>query len=148
MNALIEKKDFEAQEDAAQTSKDGESIEEKQPKFHFMEEDEEENIDDQEKEISQFLIMPLQKPLVVDGVEYTELDLSALEDFSTRDYEKAIKQYRKIYGKQSNAMIEYELDFGFLIAEIVTGFPHADLKKMSASDSAKLRYIVGNFFLS
>lgn len=92
-------------------------------------------------------IIPLSKPLSVNGTEYTELDLSGLEDLTIDEYSKMLKQYEKLYGAGSSAMPEYEMDFALMVVEKVLHIPRSIMQKISAKDGANIRYAVTRFFL-
>lgn len=92
-------------------------------------------------------IIPLSKPLSVNGTEYTELDLSGLEDLTIDEYSKMLKQYEKLYGAGSSAMPEYEMDFALMVVEKILHIPRSILQKVKAKDGAKIRHVVTRFFL-
>lgn len=92
-------------------------------------------------------IIPLSKSLSVNGTEYTELDLSGLEDLTIDEYSKMLKQYEKLYGAGSSAMPEYEMDFALMVVEKILHIPRSILQKVKAKDGAKIRHVVTRFFL-
>lgn len=92
-------------------------------------------------------IISLSKPLSVNGTEYTELDLSGLEDLTIDEYSEMLKQYEKLNGAGSGAMPEYEMDFALMVVEKVLHIPRSILQKVKAKDGAKIRHVVTRFFL-
>lgn len=92
------------------------------------------------------LIFKLKKKAFFEGTEYTEFDLSGLEELTGEDLGTLCKQAENLDGM---LMIpEKSLTFAYLAASKVTGLPYDLFKKLSAKDTCRLRYTVSGFFLS
>lgn len=88
----------------------------------------------------------LKKPVTYETKKYEEFDLSGLEDLSGEEYASLLKQAEKIEGE--SMVPEKSLTFVYLTAAKVTGLPFDLFQTLSAKDAARLRYTIGNFFLS
>ena len=91
-------------------------------------------------------IFKLKKSVVFEGNEYTQFDLSGLEELSGEEYGSLLKQAENLDG--ADMVPEKSLTFAYLAAAKVTGLPYDFFKKLSAKDTARLRYTIGSFFLS
>ncbi len=91
-------------------------------------------------------IFKLKKSVVFESNEYTQFDLSGLEELSGEEYGNLLKQTENLDG--ADMVPEKSLTFAYLAAAKVTGLPYDFFKKLSAKDTARLRYTIGSFFLS
>lgn len=91
-------------------------------------------------------IFKLKKSVVFEGNEYTQIDLSGLEELSGEEYGSLCKQAENLDGV--DMIPEKSLTFAYLAAAKVTGLPYDLFKKLSAKDTCRLRYAVSSFFLS
>lgn len=91
-------------------------------------------------------IFKLKKSVVFEGNEYTQIDLSGLEELSGEEYGSLCKQAENLDGM--DMIPEKSLTFAYLAAAKVTGLPYDLFKKLSAKDTCRLRYAVSSFFLS
>lgn len=91
-------------------------------------------------------IFKLKKSVVFEGNEYTQIDLSGLEELSGEEYGSLLKQTENLDG--ADMVPEKSLTFAYLAAAKVTGLPYDFFKKLSAKDTARLRYSIGSFFFS
>lgn len=92
------------------------------------------------------LIFKLKKKTAFEGTEYTEFDLSGLEELSGEEYGSLCKQTENIDG--ADMIPEKSITFACLAAAKATGLPYDFFKKLSAKDTCRLRYTVSGFFLS
>lgn len=90
-------------------------------------------------------IFKLKKSVVFEGNEYTQIDLSGLEELSGEEYGSLLKQTENLDG--ADMVPEKSLTFAYLAAAKVTGLPYDFFKKLSAKDTCRLRYAVSSFFL-
>ncbi len=91
-------------------------------------------------------IFKLKKSVVFEGNEYTQIDLSGLEELSGEEYGSLLKQAENLDG--ADMVPEKSLTFAYLAAAKVTGLPYDFFKKLGAKDTCRLRYAVSSFFLS
>lgn len=91
-------------------------------------------------------IFKLKKSVVFEGNEYTQFDLSGLEELSGEEYGSLCKQAENLDGV--DMIPEKSLTFAYLAAAKVTGLPYDFFKKLGAKDTCRLRYAVSGFFLS
>lgn len=92
------------------------------------------------------LIFKLKKETAFEGTEYTEFDLSGLEELTGEEYGSLCKQTENLDGE--DMIPEKSLTFAYLAAAKVTGLPYDLFKKLSAKDTCRLRYTISSFFLS
>ena len=92
------------------------------------------------------LIFKLKKETAFEGTEYTEFDLSGLEELTGEEYGSLCKQTENIDG--AAVIPETSITFVCLAAAKATGLPYDLFKKLSAQDTCRLRYTVSGFFLS
>lgn len=90
-------------------------------------------------------IFKLKKSVVFESNEYTQFDLSGLEELSGEEYGSLCKQAENLDGM--DMIPEKSLTFAYLAAAKVTGLPYDLFKKLSAKDTCRLRYAVSGFFL-
>lgn len=91
-------------------------------------------------------IFKLKKSVVFESNEYTQFDLSGLEELSGEEYGSLLKQTENLDGV--DMIPEKSLTFAYLAAAKVTGLPYDFFKKLGAKDTCRLRYAVSSFFLS
>lgn len=91
-------------------------------------------------------IFKLKKSVVFEGNEYTQFDLSGLEELSGEEYGSLCKQAENLDGV--DMIPEKSLTFAYLAAAKVTGLPYDFFKKLGAKDTCRLRYAISSFFLS
>lgn len=90
-------------------------------------------------------IFKLKKSVVFEGNEYTQFDLSGLEELSGEEYGSLCKQAENLDGV--DMIPEKSLTFAYLAAAKVTGLPYDFFKKLGAKDTCRLRYAISSFFL-
>ena len=88
-------------------------------------------------------IFKLKRSFTFEGENYTELDMTALEDITGRQLYEAEKIYTKNGG--STVAMEYSLDFIFTLCNIVLNKPIEFFYAMSATDTYRLKYFVASF---
>lgn len=91
-------------------------------------------------------IFKLKKSVVFESNEYTQFDLSGLEELSGEEYGSLCKQAENLDGV--DMIPEKSLTFAYLAAAKVTGLPYDFFKKLGAKDTCRLRYAISSFFLS
>lgn len=89
-------------------------------------------------------VITFNKPYKFEGKEYSELDLSAIEDISASDMIAA----NKILDRNGsfNFMPEVTLEYACIIAHKVTGYPLEFFYNLPARESIKLKNKVMGFF--
>lgn len=92
------------------------------------------------------LMFKLKTPITFEGVEYKEFDLSKLEDLSGQEYADLLKQSTRMEGE--SLVPEKGRTFAFLAAAKVTSLPYDLFVSLKGRDAARLRYIIGGFFLA
>lgn len=100
---------------------------------------------------AQPLVIKLPVPVEFEGNSVSEIDLSALDNWSAEDLIRVKKQFESLMGADitpSSVMLpESNLEYGFIIAVDVTGMPMEFFKSLKAKDALKVRTAVINFFL-
>ena len=91
------------------------------------------------------LVLKFSKPYVFEGQEYTEVDLSALEDTSARDLEAVGRALAKKAPGLNAASVEMTLDYAQMLAQRVTKKPIEFFTRMPAKEAIKLKGIVVGF---
>lgn len=89
------------------------------------------------------LVLKFSKPYVFEGREYTEVDLSTLEDTTAEDLSVVGKILSKL-GTVS-PMPEMTMDFSQFMAARVTKLPIEFFKRMPAREAIKLKNAVTGF---
>lgn len=89
------------------------------------------------------LVLKFSKPYVFEGQEYTEVDLSAMEDTTAEDLSVVGKILSKL-GTVS-PMPEMTMDFSQFMAARVTKLPIEFFKRMPAREAIKLKNAVTGF---
>ena len=100
--------------------------------------------DDQEdQEIS--LVLKFRKPYVFDSKEYTEVDLSGLEDATAKDLEAVGRIMEKRTKGTNPATMEMTMDYAHLLANRITGLPLEFFKNLPAREAMALKTTVVGF---
>lgn len=100
------------------------------------------------------LVLKLNKPYSFEGTEYSEIDLSALEDWSAVDLKNARAQYKKLNGdKEENivtemSMIEAVPEYQWVVSSMATKLPVEFFMQLPAKASRTLGAAIINFFLN
>lgn len=89
------------------------------------------------------LVLKLDKPYKFDGAEYTEVDLSGLEDVTGGDLAAVGRMVAKL-GVVS-PMPEMTMDFSMIMAARVSGQKLEFFKSMPSRETIKLKNIVTGF---
>jgi len=91
------------------------------------------------------LIFKLKRKKTFEGIEYTEFDLSGLEELTGEDLGTLRRQTENLEGM---LMIpERHPTFAYLAASKVTGLPYDLFKNLFARDACRLTYTISGFFL-
>ena len=90
-------------------------------------------------------ILKLKKPIDFEGVKYTEIDLSGMEDLTARDVSKITKLLRLTDDAPSEVGIETSLDFACYYAAKAAKLPIEFMYKLDSRDSIRLKNRVVNF---
>lgn len=103
----------------------------------------EETADDQDAD----LVLKFRKPYTYEGKEYTEVDLSGLEDATAKDLEAVGRILEKANkGKGVNpATMEMTMGYAQLLANRVTGLPVEFFKGLPAKDAMALKTTIVGF---
>jgi len=100
------------------------------------------------------LVLKLNKPYSFEGAEYSEIDLSAIEDWSAVDLRNARAQYKKLNGdKEENivtemSMIEAVPEYQWIVSSMATKLPVEFFIQLPAKASRTLGAAIVNFFLN
>lgn len=100
------------------------------------------------------LVLKLNKPYSFEGTEYSEIDLSAIEDWSAVDLKNARMQYKKLNGdKEENivtemSMIEAVPEYQWVVSAMATKLPIELFMRLPAKASRMLGAAITNFFLA
>ena len=89
-------------------------------------------------------VLTLKKPLNFEGKEYTEIDLSELDELTTRQLKEADKLVD--ISQRMLTMKEVTLDYACVVAHISTHLPLEFFDQLSAVDAVSLRIMVVQFF--
>lgn len=102
-------------------------------------------VENEEDEESEFLVV-FKKPFKFEGVEYTEIDLSGVEDMSGDQLIFAHRQFAKSKG----VSLTPELDPGYaaIVGSLVTGKPVEFFHRLPAKELAKVKRVISGFFFS
>lgn len=96
-----------------------------------------------DQEIS--LVLKFKKPYTFDGKQYTEVDLSGLEDATAKDLE-AVGRILEKQGKGMNpATMEMTMGYAQLLANRVTGLPLEFFKNLPAKEAMAIKTTVVGF---
>ena len=90
-------------------------------------------------------ILKLKKPIDFEGVKYTEIDLSGMENLTARDVSKITKLLRLTDDAPSEVGIETSLDFACYYAARAAKLPIEFMYKLDSRDSIRLKNRVVNF---
>lgn len=93
------------------------------------------------------LVLKFRKPYVFEGKEYTEVDLSGLEDATAKDLEAVGRILEKqTKGKGVNpATMEMTMGYAQLLANRVTGLPVEFFKALPAKEAMRLKTTIVGF---
>ena len=90
------------------------------------------------------LLLRFNKPYTFEGAEYTEVDLSGLEDITAADM---IRAQRTMTGTGSVEIIpEMSIQYACIIAAAVSGKPIEFFSGLPAKEAIKLKNMVTGFF--
>lgn len=100
---------------------------------------------DVQKEINPYIIT-FSKPYRFEDKEYTDVDMSKLEDLSSGDLTLA----EKMFTASQNISIVAELNLGYClcVASVATGKPLEFFNKLPAREGMKIKNAVALFFLN
>lgn len=91
------------------------------------------------------LVLKFKKPYSFDGKQYTEVDLSGLEDATAKDLE-AVGRIMEKQGKGMNpATMEMTMGYAQLLANRITGLPLEFFKNLPAKEAMALKTTVVGF---
>ncbi len=106
-----------------------------------------ENLDEAEinEEENEFLVV-FKKPFKFEGKEFTEIDLSGIEDMTG---DQLIAAHR-LFVKNKGVSLTPELDpaFGAIVASMVTDKPIEFFHALPANELGKVKRVVSGFFFS
>lgn len=91
------------------------------------------------------LVLRFGKPYVFDGREYTEVDLSGLEDVTAGTLENVGKIVSKKNPGMNPALMEMSMPFCNHLAQRVAGLPLEFFARLPAKEAIKLKAMVTNF---
>lgn len=91
------------------------------------------------------LILRFSKPYKFDGREYTEVDLSGLEDVTAGALENVGKIVSKKNPGMNPALLEMSMPFCNYLAQRVAGLPLEFFAGLPAKEAIKLKAMVTNF---
>ncbi|MCI2105403.1 MAG: phage tail assembly protein [Intestinimonas sp.] len=97
----------------------------------------------EEQEIS--LVLKFRKPYLFDSREYTEVDLSGLEDATAKDLEAVGRIMEKKVKGTNPATMEMTMDYTQLLANRITGLPLEFFKNLPAREAMTLKTTVVGF---
>jgi len=107
-----------------------------------------ENLDEAEinEEEENELLVIFKKPYTFEGKEYTEIDLSGIEDMTGDQLIFAHRQFAKSKG----VSLTPELDPGYaaIVGSLVTGKPVEFFRSLPAKELAKVKRVISGFFFS
>lgn len=89
-------------------------------------------------------LIKFKKPYSFDGKEYAEVDLSGLENLSTKDLVAADKTF--IASGQSAVVAELSVGYSCIIASKVTGKPIEFFEDLPGNEGIKVKNTVARFF--
>jgi hypothetical protein len=91
-------------------------------------------------------LVTFNKPYKFEGKEYTELDLSGIENLTTR----AMLQADKLYARNGNMPILNEMTSGYavIIAHTLTNLPIEFFDDLPAKEGVAIRNVVSTYFLA
>lgn len=91
------------------------------------------------------LVLKFKKPYVFEGKEYTELDLSGLEDTKEKDLEAVAKAVAKKNPGLNAASVEMTMAYSKMLAQRVTKKPLEFFERLPAKEAMNLKGIVVGF---
>ena len=90
-------------------------------------------------------LLVLEKPIIFEGNEVKEIDLSSLEQATTNDLVKARRMVMANSFNPEGANLERTVEFACYLASVVTNKPVELFGKLKAVDGMNLRRVVMNF---
>jgi hypothetical protein len=99
------------------------------------------------------LILTFKKPFKFEGKEYTEVDLSAMEDWTGDDLIRLTKKYNKLSGGEGDGsptsviLPESDIEYDMFVAAEATGLPLEFFHTLPAREIGTLKTLVIGFFL-
>lgn len=89
-------------------------------------------------------VLMLTKPYMFEGTEYTEVDLSGLDNIKARDMIEA----EKIYGRSGGFSFipEMSMEYAFVIATRASKYPIEFFQGLPPRDAMRVKNKVTNFF--
>jgi hypothetical protein len=94
--------------------------------------------------MEQPLLLKFNRPYLFEGAEYTEVDLSGLEDITASDM---IRAQRTMTGSGNVEMIpEMTIQYACIIGAEVSGKPIEFFNSLPAKEAIKLKNMVTGFF--
>lgn len=96
------------------------------------------------------LIIRLKKPYTFEGKEYTEVDISKLDEWTAADVDKARRTFEKMQGVDAQAAAAPEVDSRYcrLVASMASDLPLEFFNEMPARDCRMIDAAVSGFFLA
>ena len=91
------------------------------------------------------LILRFAKPYKFGGVEYTEVDLSGLEDTTAGDLARCAKITTRKHKGLNTATLEMTTEYSITMAHIVTKLPLEFFERMPSKSAIELKGIVVGF---
>ena len=89
-------------------------------------------------------IITFNKPYSFEGKEYTEIDMSKIEEMTAISLEEADKIYQS--SGMVDALKEMSISYACIVASKVTGKPLEFFKNLPAKEAIKLKTLVTGFF--
>lgn len=92
------------------------------------------------------LLLHFKKPFRWEDKEYTEVDLSGLEELTAMDLERAYREYAQTAGLNLAAVPELSVQYACIIAAKVAKKPQEFFEALPAKYALELRNMVRNYF--
>jgi hypothetical protein len=89
-------------------------------------------------------IVKFSKPYTFDNKEYKEVDLSAVENLSTKDLAQADTIFTM--SGQVAAMNEMSIGYACIVASLATKLPIEFYEGLPGKDGIKVKNVIANFF--
>lgn len=84
------------------------------------------------------------KPYIFESKEYTEVDLSGLENLLTKDLVQADTMFTM--SGQVAAMNEMSIGYACIVASIATKLPVEFFERLPGKEGIKVKNVIANFF--
>ncbi len=98
------------------------------------------------QEENEALRIVFNKPFKWEDAEYTEVDLSGLENLTAMDLESAYRQYAASAGLEIAAIPELSMEYACILAAKATNMPVEFFKALPAKYALALRGAVRSYF--